>query len=82
MYALKNFAKFTGKYLCQNSQGKTSQKTDSDKGDFLGIFAKFLKTPFSTEHLRWLFLKRYKENYVQVVIHYIVSQYYKDTHSQ
>ena len=44
------------------------------------IFAKFLKTPFFTEHFQWLCLKRYKEN-VQVAIYNVISQNYKDTHS-
>ena len=46
---LTNFAKFTGKYLCQslffNKVAKLMQN-----------FAKFLRTPFVTEHLWWLLL--------------------------
>ena len=40
----KNFAKFTGKHLCQSL--------------FFPVnFAKFLRTPIFTEHLSWLLLK-------------------------
>ena len=39
---LRNLAKFTGKHLCQS---------------LFFNFEKFLRTPFLTEHLRWLLLK-------------------------
>ena len=35
----------------------TPQKGDSGTGVFLRIFAKFLRKPFLTKHLRWLLLK-------------------------
>ena len=41
--ALKNFAKLTGKHLCQMS--------------FPLNFTKFLRTSFFREHLRWLLLE-------------------------
>ena len=40
---LRNFAKFTGKHLCQRC--------------FPVNFAKYLRTPFFKEHLRWLFCR-------------------------
>ena len=46
---LRNFAKFTGKHLCQ---GLFFNK----KRCFPVNFAKFLRTPFLTEHLQWLLL--------------------------
>ena len=73
----KNFAKFTGKPLCQslffNKVAELRpEKGDSGTGVFLRSatllkkrlrrrgfpvnFAKFLITPFVTEHLRWLLL--------------------------
>ena len=44
---LKSFAKFTGKHLCQ--------RLFFNK-EFSCEFAKFLRTPFFTEHLWWLLL--------------------------
>ena len=44
--ALRNFAKFTGKHLCQSLWRRC----------FLVNFAKFLRTPFIVEHLWWLLL--------------------------
>ena len=43
---LRNFAKFTGKHLCQRLWHKC----------FPVNLAKFLRIPYFTEHLRWLFL--------------------------
>ena len=49
---LGNFAKFTGKYLCQrlffNKVAGLRHRC------FPVNFAKFLRTPFCTEHLQWL----------------------------
>ena len=45
---LKNFAKFTGKHLYQSHH--------FNKLCFPANFAKFLRTPFLTEHLWWLLL--------------------------
>ena len=61
---LKNFAKFTGKYLCQSlpeSVPEASRPTTSLKKRlwyrcFIVNFAKFLRTGFLKEHLRWLLL--------------------------
>ena len=49
---LRNFVKFTGKHLCQSLRPATLLKRDSDHRCFPVNFAKFLRTPFFTEHLR------------------------------
>ena len=62
---LRNFAEFTGKYLCQslfsnNVTGlrpTTLLKKRLWHKCFPVNFAKFLRTPFFTEHFRWLLLK-------------------------
>ena len=62
---LRNFAKFTGKHLCQilffNKVAGFRPSTLSKKRlwhwCFPANFAKFLRTPSFTEHLRWLLLK-------------------------
>ena len=54
--ALRNFAKFTGKHLCQSLFLNKVEKRDSGVFLFPANFAKFLRTPFLTEHLRWLLL--------------------------
>ena len=50
---LRNFAKFTGKHLCQSL---FFNKVAGGAWCFPKNFAKFLSTPFLTEHLWWLFL--------------------------
>ena len=61
---LRNFTKFTGKHLCQslffNSDFRpaTSLKKRLLQRCFPVNFVKYLRTPFFTEHLRWLLLKR------------------------
>ena len=63
---LRNFAKFTGKHLCQslylnNVLGlwpATLLKQRLWRSCFPVNFGKFLRTPFLTEHLRWLLLWR------------------------
>ena len=59
--ALRNFAKFTGKHLCQSLFNKviglrpaTLLKKRLWHRCFPKNFAKFLRTPFLTEHLQWL----------------------------
>ena len=57
----RNLAKFTGKHLCQSLyfnkfSGLTSLKQRLRHKYFSETFAKFLRTPFLTEHLRWLLL--------------------------
>ena len=47
---LRNFAKLIGKHLCQ------SLFFNKVAACFPVNFAKFLRTPFLTEHLRWLLL--------------------------
>ena len=62
--ALRNFAKFTGKYLCKRLFFKDVAglspaillKNSLWHRCFLVNFAKFLRTPFFREHLRWLLL--------------------------
>ena len=61
---LKDFAKFTRKHLCQglffNKVAELRPTTLLKKRLWLRCFhvnfAKFLRTPFFTEHLRWLHL--------------------------
>ena len=63
---LKNFAKFTGKHLCQSLLfNKVAGLRPANllikrlwHRCFPVNFAKFLRTPFLTEHLRWLLLKK------------------------
>ena len=50
---LRNFAKFTAKHLCQSRWHRC----------FPVNFAKFLRTPFITENLWWLFLSFVKKCY-------------------
>ena len=61
---LRNFAKFTGKHLCQSLffnkvaglRSVTLLKKRLWHRCFPVNFAKFLRIPFLTEHLRWLLL--------------------------
>ena len=53
---LRNFTEFTGKHLCQ------SLFFNKVAGLKSANFAKFLRTPFLTEHLRWLLLMFSKIN--------------------
>ena len=63
---LKNFAKFTGKKLCQSlffnkvaslrPKACNFVKKETLAQVFPVNFAKFQKTPFLTEHLLWLLL--------------------------
>ena len=61
---LRNFEKFTGKYLCQSLlfnkvaglRLATLLKRRLWHRRFPLNFAKFLRTPFLTEHIRWLLL--------------------------
>ena len=62
----RNFEKFTGKHLCQSLffnkvvglNPVTLLKKRLWNRCFLVYFARFLKTPFLKEHLRWLLLKK------------------------
>ena len=72
---LRNFANFIGKQLCQNLffnkvaglRLATLLKKRLWHRCFTVNFAKFLRTFFLTEHLRWLLLKRvYWKFYIQV----------------
>ena len=61
---LRNFAKFTGKYLCQSLffnkvadvRLETLLKKRLAHRRFPVNFVKFLRAPFFTEHLWWLLL--------------------------
>ena len=61
---LRNFAKFTGKHLCQSlflkkivgPRPAILLKRRLWHRYFPANFAKFLRTPFLTEHLQWLLL--------------------------
>ena len=61
---LRSFTKFKRKHLCQslvfNKVAVLSlqlyQKRNSGTSVFLWILSKFLRTPFLTDHLRWLLL--------------------------
>ena len=54
--ALRNVAKFTGKHLCQSLFRTTLLRRRLWHRCFSVNFAKFLRTPFLTEHLRWMLL--------------------------
>ena len=62
---LRNFSKFTGKHLCQSLffgkvaglRPATLLKEKLSHRCFPANFEKFLRIPFLTEHLWWLFLK-------------------------
>ena len=63
MGVCRNFAKFTGKHLCQSlffnkvaGRPATLLKRRLWHRCFPVNFAKFLKTPFLKEHLQWLLL--------------------------
>ena len=69
----KNFGKFTGKHLCQRLFfNKVTDLTPANLSEkslwyryFPMNFAKFLKTPFFTVHLRCLFLYVYLKDILQ-----------------
>ena len=64
---LKNFAKFTGKHVCQSLffnevadlRPATLLKKRLWRRFFPVNFAKFFRTPFFIEHLWWLLLKEF-----------------------
>ena len=59
MCILRNFAKFTGKHLCHSL---FLIKLQPKAQCFPVNFAKFLTTPFLTEHLRWRLLECFYVN--------------------
>ena len=81
---LRNFEKFTGKHLCQSLlfnkvaglRTVTLLKKRFWCRCFPVNFSKFLKTPFITEHLRWLLLKTpvnqliFREELVDLQLYY------------
>ena len=82
--ALRNFEKFTGKQLCHSLlfnkvaglRTVTLLKKRFWYRCFPANFSKFLKTPFITEHLRWLLLKApvnqliFREKLVDLQLYY------------
>ena len=66
---LKIFAKLTEKKTCVGVsllvkfQACNLIKKETDTVVFFWFFAKFLRTPFSTEHLRWLLLDPVKHSW-------------------
>ena len=64
---LRNFAKFTGKHLCQSLffRPATLLKKRLWHRCFSVNFAIFRSTPFLTEHLRWLLLNRDLRTFVK-----------------
>ena len=64
---LRNFAKFTGKHMCQSLKPANLLKKRLWHRCFPVNFANFLRTPYLIEHLRWqllffpVFLKFLKE---------------------
>ena len=70
---LKNLAKFTGKHLCQSLFFNNFIKKRLWDRCFPMNFAKFLKTPFLTEHLRWLLLEKV---YISNILFTAFSKYY------
>ena len=74
--ALRNFAKFTGKRLCQGlffnklagRRSATLLKKRLWHGCFHVNFTKFLRTPFLTEHLQRLLLQIWRINKGKTVI--------------
>ena len=55
---LKNFANFTRKRLCWSQKACNFVKNSLQRKSFPVNFCRFLETPFFTEHLWWLLLKR------------------------
>ena len=72
----RNFAKFTGKHLCQGLyfnkvaglRSTNLLKKRPWRKCFALNFTKFLRTPFLTEHLRWLLLKKHFSSFLFLVV--------------
>ena len=64
---LRNFTKFTGKHLCQSLRPATLLKMRLWHRCFPVNFVKFLRTPFLTEHIWWLFLQLYQGHFFNTV---------------
>ena len=74
---LRNFAKFTGKHLCQAAPA-TLLKKRLWRRCFPVNFAKFLRTPFFAEHLCWLLLSlilnfRKKRSVISKILIFVVK---------
>ena len=81
---LRNFAKFTRKRLCQSLffrkvtglRPATLLKKRLWHRSFPVNFTKFLKIPFSTEHLRWLLYKRLSKAVVSLEVNYFHKKHH------
>ena len=81
--ALTNFTKFLGKHLCQSLffnkvtdlRPATLLKKRLWHRYFPVNFGKFLRTPFSTEHLRWLLLYDQFRPISSVLLAHLVIHY-------
>ena len=71
----KNFANFTGKYLCWSLFFKTLLKTYSNTGVFLRNL-QTLRTPYFTEHLQWLRTMNIN-NYLRVLPIFATNQFHQ-----
>ena len=72
---LRNFAKFTGKHLCQGLffnkkrlRPVTLIKKRLCHRCFPVNFAKFIRTIFFTEHLQWLLMEKMENDDISVSI--------------
>ena len=79
--ALRNFAKFLGKHLCQSLMPATLIKKRLWHRCFPVNFAKFLRTPFLTEHLQWLLLNKDNQFKVHVHIYKSINVRWRKLHS-
>ena len=85
---LRNFTKFTGKHLCQSllfnkvagPRPATLLKKRLWHRCFPVNFAKFLRTPFLTEHLRWLLLNF--EGWHLILVAYKKISVHSPTHTR
>ena len=86
----RNFAKLAGKHLCQSLffnkvAGLGPQACNFINKETLAQvfpvnFAKFLRTPFFTEHLRWLLLKVMEEFCFTGILILLRSSYTAEIH--
>ena len=80
---LRNFAKFTGKQLSQSFffnkfaglRSATLLKKKFWHRCFPVNFAKFIRTPFFTEHLWWLLLQAFISKWSRLIIQVIFSRF-------
>ena len=87
---LRNFAKFTGKHLCQNLFFKkvaglrpaTLLKKRAWHWCFPVNFTKFLRTPFYIEHLWWLLLHIPCLHFLRIHHHYFFQRVFESVLAQ